>query len=389
MKLFFLLFTGLIVISPYYCKAQSANNDNIQFIDQLCYTESSINKIRVTGDVELTTLTTSDKIKFLTKEYVNNHVEYINLDGYAIHDIHSISHNNIYPEWYTKAYLIRKSNVGTFAFYTADNEYIPGGWVGATTTTTGNGTYSTDSRTRENYYHQDYTQRALELYERYNQTVSTKGVLYRHRWYLPSTEMYQQFESEGYSVTFESNILTITNPNRVMIWDDVKKIYIIQIKENEVVKKTTTYKYEYVVEFDIFLLAQTTISIPQLFDNGDCYTDVETISYTNYSSCNTNQLRTTGSNDVLNNATKRKSFVEMGYSISPNPVTDYLTIGFPIIDENYKIIVTDINGKILLQRKAKGDSNSFDINTSFFAKGMYVLKIQKGQDIYSTKFIKQ
>jgi hypothetical protein len=81
-------------------------------------------------------------------------------------------------------------------------------------------------------------------------------------------------------------------------------------------------------------------------------------------------------------------------AIYPNPVTDRLTItiGSPS-EANANLVISDINGKILLQRSIKltnGEVSIFE-NTSNFSAGTFLLKLvnENGVTIDTKKIVKQ
>ena len=74
-------------------------------------------------------------------------------------------------------------------------------------------------------------------------------------------------------------------------------------------------------------------------------------------------------------------------SCVPNPFNDNVLIQFYDNAYNHKIELTDITGNILYQSQIH--ENLFNLNTQNIAKGVYLLKIDNGNNIFIKKLIKQ
>ena len=75
-------------------------------------------------------------------------------------------------------------------------------------------------------------------------------------------------------------------------------------------------------------------------------------------------------------------------SVYPNPADESVTIAFNSKDTgNYKLSMIDVFGKTIMEEnnKAVVENNSLLINISGIAKGVYMVIIQKGNDVFKTK----
>lgn len=72
--------------------------------------------------------------------------------------------------------------------------------------------------------------------------------------------------------------------------------------------------------------------------------------------------------------------------VFPNPASNMLIVEIPKENIAYDFSITDINGKVVLNRRNYFD-NSIDI--SRFSTGVYYLQIKTNDKIYTSKFIKQ
>lgn len=67
----------------------------------------------------------------------------------------------------------------------------------------------------------------------------------------------------------------------------------------------------------------------------------------------------------------------------PNPANNHLTIAFPNTNEKVEVTIADITGKVIYKTIAT-DAQKLELNTTDFAKGIYVVQIQSA-DFIGTK----
>lgn len=89
----------------------------------------------------------------------------------------------------------------------------------------------------------------------------------------------------------------------------------------------------------------------------------------------------------LNCAALSTSDIESQEQISlyPNPVEDILTLQFPNDQEIKKIVVYDLNGKVVLERQ----ENILKVNLERLNTGLYLLAVHTPTSIYRNKFLKK
>ena len=77
-------------------------------------------------------------------------------------------------------------------------------------------------------------------------------------------------------------------------------------------------------------------------------------------------------------------------SIYPNPVENLLNVNIQLNqDDNITLSVVDLNGKVVYQTSSiKGKNSTTPINTTSFAKGVYMIQIKGNNGETSSKFIK-
>jgi len=75
----------------------------------------------------------------------------------------------------------------------------------------------------------------------------------------------------------------------------------------------------------------------------------------------------------------------------PNPVTDRLQVRYEsVTEENVQVQLIDIQGRVLYQQNIKSQqgTNYVNIPVGSFQNGLYLCKLQKGNNIEISKFIK-
>ncbi len=381
-KLILLLLMAFYVSNWLYGQIPSSQGiDDFPFVSELCYTKSMTVEIRVLENIDVTTLAFADKLKFTTKEQVQTHSETFDEDGDVVHDITTVSHTNMYPKWYTKSYLTRVDKTGVKSYYTTTNQYLPGGWVGGSYTTTSNGSYG--SKAGKNYYFQNFSTKALHKYNTYNSVSTTKGYLVKYRFSVPSIEVIQYMESEGFTVTTTNDVITMVSTTRTLIWDTVNNVYIVQLIEGgEVVKTTSTY-YTLVDVFGEYLISTEVVIVPSTFTTGDCYETVTTTTYEEYAQACSGQAKAAPISDSSVNLSSAD------LEIYPNPSGDNVTLSIPKYDASSTLLITDLTGGVILQRKIPAGHTQHDISTSSIASGMYIINVTQGDHIFTSKFVKQ
>lgn len=77
--------------------------------------------------------------------------------------------------------------------------------------------------------------------------------------------------------------------------------------------------------------------------------------------------------------------------VYPNPVLNEITISLPQTSNNLaQVRIYTLEGKAVLQKNIKAESSNLRIdNLSYLKKGVYILRVQHGELVYSTKLIKQ
>jgi hypothetical protein len=80
------------------------------------------------------------------------------------------------------------------------------------------------------------------------------------------------------------------------------------------------------------------------------------------------------------------------FKVSPNPATSVIYVSFeaPLNGEKTKFIITDATGRVVYQEEFNRPSDRMvkEINVSRFMRGAYILSIDTGFDMLTSKFLK-
>ena len=372
----------LVVAVSRMLSAQPVDTTGLTNVSNLCYDEEYTEHIRIPGDLNTSTLTVLDKLKFLKKQYSQGHHEYINGNGHATHDRSFVSHENMFPKWYSPPSLLRNDETGVTSYFTTNNEYLTDGWTGGVVSTTQHGAYITDGETGQHYYQEDYSTLASQFYNEHDHLAQSIGFLYKSVFSAPDSTALGMMEHEGYQTTFEGNVITVQNTSKTLIWDLDRKVSVNQVLEGEKVVKTTHSYYTFQEAFGSYLIGRTVTVVPGTFENGDCFETVTETKYTNYAmNCNQSGIQRKDNQGI--------SSFSGELSLHPNPGDNLLTLRFPSNDLSGTVILIDLSGNLAMQRKVAAQSNKYEIDVSDLPAGMYIVKMQQGDDILTSKFVKK
>jgi len=352
-----------------------------QNVNNLCYTVTYKEKIKVSKEVNLNTLTSQDKLKFTEKSYEQLHHQYMDDFWYPIHDIKYKAWTNVFPEWYTVADLIRIDQNSVTSFYQSNSKYLPGGWVGHNLSTTEDGYYGIDTRlgTNARYYKEDHKPAKLDQYNSSMTAIQNNGYLSFFIYGVPTSEMLLAMTQQGLTVEQSPNYVKVTHPNIKITWLINEKTIIKEYFVESIKTKTTTTKYTFNQKFLQYLKhSETTIS-PLVFENGDCYENVVNIFYTNFSDACTNET-----NLRINKPAENISEIK----VLPNPVLNDVTIVFPQNVNDGVVKIHSFSGMLIHSDILISKSKQYNYDVSGFPSGMYIVTIQMGSKILKTKFVK-
>lgn len=361
-------------------------------IDNLCYNYETKVSIAVNSEIDLSTLTISEKLSFQEKVLNQKNHSYFDSEGNTVTDVLFISQDNVMPKWYHQAEVKRYDSSGAKSFYTTNSTYFDGGWVGAhqTQNTSFGGNYKEDSRTGERYLELPYEAKAQEAYNNTNQMVQSKGFIYRLSYNYPSQAELTELLNSGYAVTNQDGILSISNDNYLVLIDEEHKIIAKQqFEDTELVSTTKTY-YTYQENFDEYLLDKEVRVSPKKFENGGCYDEIREVTYTNYEAdCEiANTSFNFGENLYIESNNDHLEYVNE-LVILPNPVENNLNIDIPSYQGTSTLKLYNATGNLILQRKIVPENTRHTLDVSSLTPGLYVVKVDQNDMTYSCKMIKQ
>lgn len=371
-----LIFTSIVVFGLMTLQSQNVNN--------LCYHEEFTERISVNPVAKLNNLTILEKLKFIEKKYTKKHHVYFNRAGNATRDVYFLSHENMFPEWYTPATIFKSDETGTKSYFTTHNQYQVDGWTGGLKSTTKLGEYKVNAK-GEKYLEQRYSSLADQYYQNWNHKSQTDGFLPMYKYRYPTSRELDDMEREGFSVNVSGDIIRVSNPTITLVWDTKQKVFKKQeIEAGNVVSTTTTY-YKLDKVFNELLIHRKVVNTPGTFTHGDCYEMVsETIyhSYDNKCLDKDMSLKSADALSVGENDNKNP------LKLYPNPANDQLTVHIPLTEVKTTIQITNLDGEILKQRLIDKGVDYQNVNISSLPAGVYILKCIQGNSNFSSKFVK-
>jgi hypothetical protein len=366
---------GLLVLSPFENFSQST----FPYADNLCYTESFVEKIKVSNQINTSTLTLQDKLRFTEKTFLKEHHEYIKNGSNPVHDIKYRYWTKIFPKWYKVADIIRIDESGTRSYFITNNQYLPGGWSGHTYTTTQHGYYSTGERQgEERFYHQDHTTQSLTAYNLHKQSIEIFGYISKFRYFYPSAQILTKFSQQGFTVFQNTNHIQVSNSEVRITWRLTEKTMIREHLVNSTVVKTIITKYKYFETVGQDLKYKETEITPDILENGDC---IEIVAETIFDDYNTNCT-----NEVAFRSSE-KSVKMDEVRVIPNPASDIISFIIPTVDGVSKVSIISTTGQLMYSGVSIDSPSQIDV--SLYPAGLYLVNVIQGTKSYTSKFVKQ
>lgn len=372
---FLLAVIGLLVLSPFKNFSQST----FPYADNLCYTESFVEKIKVSTLINTTTLSLQDKLRFTEKTFVKEHHEYLKNGTNPVHDIKYRYWTKIFPKWYKVADKIRIDESGTRSYFISNNQYLPGGWSGHTYTTTQHGYYGTgEFQGEERFYHQDHTTQSLAAYNLHKQSIEIFGYFSKFRYFYPSAQMLTKFTQQGFTVIQNTNLIQVSNSEVSITWRLTEKTIIREHLVNSTVVKTIITKYKYFESVGQDLKYKETEITPDVLENGDCIEIVAETTFDDYNTKCSNEVAFRGS---------EKSVKMDEIRVVPNPASDFISLIIPTVDGVSNVTIISTTGQLMYSGESIDNSSQFDV--SLYPAGLYLVQMNQGTKRYTTKFVKQ
>lgn len=347
------------------------------FADQLCYSESYVEKVKVTTHLNTSALTLQDKLRFTEKSWQREHVEYIKKGGYPVHEVKYRAWSKIFPKWYRVPDLIRTDETGVRSYFTSDNQYIPGGWSGHTYASTENGFYGTgDGPGGRRFYHENHTTLSAVTYQQNKESVEIFGLLERHRFFYPTKQMLDILTKQGFTILSDKRLIQISSPEIRISWRLDEKCIVREFFRDHNVVKTITTRYKFFASTGQELKYTETEIIPDFLENGDCIELIAETTFSNYSQDCSLQTDIRTDEHVMQDSQVK---------IFPNPASDVLTLLLPASEEDWIISICTSSGTPVYSASAH---SIHQIDVSQFLSGVYIATVIQGTQTYTSKFIK-
>ncbi|HHH52277.1 MAG TPA: T9SS type A sorting domain-containing protein [Bacteroidetes bacterium] len=384
-KVIVLLILNFFIVNNIEISAQSTIADDNQisyaYVDQICYKTTRIEKLRVFAELNVETLTHLEKMKFQTKQMIQEHKEYFSETGYYTHRIVYDTSINFFAKWYKVPEITVFDNTGITNYYEKKSKYYNDGWPGGGRDSSYYGNYYTNIRTGEKTYVERYSENARQAYLEQNQVMKENGVLYGKVFVVPTASTLDVYSNMGYTVVVTATDITVYNSEIQVVWDIVNKIITKVWYENGVAVEKVRNKYSYNKELHVDVLTEIAETTPREFENGDCYEEFTITYFRDYSLC--------GSQLKLRNQSKAIANETTELIISPNPVLDIMEIQFPEITESSYMELMTLTGKVINKVKLTRGLSEYKIDISDLVAGTYIVKVKNSNRTLIKKFVKQ
>ncbi len=348
------------------------------YVDNLCYTERYVENVRVSSQLNTSTLTLRDKLRFSEKSFEKKHHEYMKTGKYPVHDIVVRQWTKTYPKWYRVADQIRLDESGVRAYFHTSNAYLPGGWSGSTYSTTEHGFYGTGERAGEGrFYHQNHSEQSFFAYNQQRSSVALYGYLEKHRFFYPTTDMLTSLTKQGYHVLQNAGLIQISSAEVRITWRITEKTIFREYFTNGVLVKSILTKYKFHTSFGQDLKVSETETTPDVLENGDCIEIVTEASFIDYS---------TACIDEIDLRSMKEATDSDQVNILPNPASDQILLILPDADEGSEISISSTAGQPMFRQNVR--SRSVQVDVSGFPEGLYIVTVLQGAISFTSKFIK-
>jgi len=354
---------------------------SVPFVNSLCFTTSTSEGILFEDHIEIANLSIQDQLLIKEINYSHQHFEYFDDQGFPVEDKELMFHENLYPEWFIPASVYRSDVNGSTSIFTQMNDLISGGWAGATKSNSPVGVYKIDSQTGEKVHFIEHSLDSREAYNEYTETVRSLGFLENYVYPEPTQEVLNFLSNSGFSVTQTLDEIIAENLDLKMTWPNNDKIYLVEMFEHGVSLGKESNFYTYDNTFQQYLLKSTSVTITKSFSTGQDYMAYSIKLFEGY-----NETCSVPGNQVFRLANEK--FVNE-VTVKPNPCNDYTEIEFPYSDSKTKISLFDLTGKFLFIRNVDSADQNLRISTSDYPGGIYIVKVEQGEKLFTKKLIKQ
>jgi hypothetical protein len=381
-----MIFIIFVLFLTFNSQGQKQNFDSDQRypdIKNLCFDISYKEIIKVNKNINVSTLTTLDKLTFKEKTFTQQHHRFMSSTDSPIHEIRYRSWYNVFPKWYTVASVIRTDETGTTSYFTTKNKYLRNDWFLDLDPKSYYGYYGTgEIGGGYNFYVLPHTQISLTSWTQEKEIIEEVGYLTFYRYSYPTTKVLQEFIRQGFAVTTNTRYITVSNSEIRITWHLNEHIIIKELLTNNTVTQTTITKYKYYEKFGQYLISEERQTTPETFENGDCYEVLTITTYADFDDkCNANAsvVDIRSKNDVVSTL-----------EVVPNPAHDQVTIKLPISTDEYSSIeIVDQMGRVVTGTNVASGLNAITMDINTLLPGIYFVKVKQGTQSFNSKFVKQ
>lgn len=363
----------------------SLKGSSIPYEENLCYMKDYASQIKVSKIFSPNQLTFAEKLKFKTKSSKTKVSKKLSSNDYSKIE-EQLQNTNIVPAYVDLPYKKITNKDATTSYYTIDYSKSSQGWIGGyfaknPKESQTNALYTEDIRNGIGYR---YVARSAEdrIWQSKYQKYQTSGLLTKYVWVSPKNDIVNKYRSQGYNIVSNNEkSLVLANTTTTITWDKSSYTQTVHINDkNGALVSKVIKNYSFNDVYGVPLLNTMTMVEYLTFEYGDCYQEITSINYSEYSgNCGELDFR---------HSLPDESNLNDELVIYPNPSSSTITIDVPQI-EHGNMTVRDMLGNTLYMKKLSGEESEVQINISQYPKGMYLLTIEGENQMYQSKFTKQ
>jgi len=342
--------------------------------DCLTFSKSYDKFIKTSDDLNTQTLSFEDKLKFRPKTFSKRIKNYLDERKNFISEKSVKKQVNLYPDWYTIPTVIKSSYEGSISYFENEFKLQEERWYEKFNTNESS-QYEYNSETDMVTLTIQPTNTQIDFYNAKSEFIKKNSLVTEFEFFEPNEEFLQLLYSSGYELIQKDDLIKIYNDSKIIIWDFKNKIIIKQLFEEDVLVSTQSSFYKYYDEFDTYLLEQNDKTKMGYFSNGSYYEEYEKTEYSGFTYENCDKKSDDNSRKMIE-------------------ITDFLVtesdISFtnPNSSEKFDLYVTDMNGKVLKQKRINSNTSNVTISISNLPAGAYIIALKNSNNKFSKKFIK-
>lgn len=120
------------------------------------------------------------------------------------------------------------------------------------------------------------------------------------------------------------------------------------------------------------------LAVTYIDSKNNTYSDTIVVHFSDEEWQMTDNYPSQALNSTINEFNNSKSFI-----LSPNPASDKVTLDFRVLEDEIKIEIYDLNGKLISAYNTQNSQYTIDVTT--LSNGLYIIKVVIGDKVFNEK----